>query len=265
MLVDTHAHIYLDRFEDDFDEVLTRAREAGVETIVQPAIDVPSIERAVELSRKHDGLWAMSAIHPSAVKDATDGDLDRVQELCAEPEVVAIGESGLDYYWDRSYDEKQHAYLRHHAFLAATLDLPLILHSRDKQDREEVYEDLVRILDEVRQDLDDPARLRGIFHCFVGPAWLAREAERLGFLLGLGGVLTFKNSGVDAIVEDVALDRIVLETDAPYLMPSPHRGERNEPAYTRLVAEKLAEVKGVSLEEVARATTANAEALFGLA
>ena len=264
MLIDSHAHVYLDRFEADFEAVLARASTAGVDCIVMPAIDVASIRRAIDLSEKYDGLYAMAAIHPSSVPEATEDDLESVAALCSHPKVVAVGESGLDYYWDRSFDAKQKDVFRWHIRLALDRDLPLILHLRDKKDRDEVHRDIVRLIDEERAVHPHAERLRGIFHCYTGPSWLAGEAERLGFLLGIGGVVTFKNGGLDKILPDVPLGRLVLETDSPYLAPAPHRGKRNEPAYTRLVAERLAEVKGVSVEEVARVTTANAEDLFGI-
>ncbi|MEM1095269.1 MAG: TatD family hydrolase [Bacteroidota bacterium] len=265
MLIDTHAHLYLDRFDADRDAMIERAKAAGVTRIVLPAIDVPSIHKAIALSEQHEGVWAMAAIHPSDVKDATDADFEAVRALCAHPKVIAVGESGLDYYWDRTFDAKQHDFLRRHIHLALDTDLPLIIHSRDKAKGEVVFPDLISIIDDARSSRPDGETLRGIFHCFGGPAWVADEAKRLGFLLGIGGTLTFKNSGVADVVAPIPLERLVLETDAPFLSPTPHRGKRNESAYTRLVAEKLAEVKGISLEEVAAVTTANAEHLFGLA
>ena len=264
MLIDTHAHLYLDRFKDDLDAVLARAQEADVRAIILPAIDVPSTYQALELCEQHEGLYAMAALHPSETQSATMADFEAVAELCDHPHVVAVGESGLDYYWDRSFSEKQYLFLRQHIRLAIEKDLPLILHSRDQKGSEAVFQDLARILDEERQTSDHPERLRGIFHCFGGPAWLAETARNLGFLVGLGGTLTFKNSGVADVARDVPMEQIVLETDAPYLAPAPHRGKRNEPAYTRLVAEKLAEVKETSVEEIERITTANAQRLFGL-
>ncbi len=260
IIIDTHAHIYHKRMLDDQPAMIQRAKDAGVEIIVMPAIDVASIHDALALCDAYDGLYAMSAIHPSDTKDATDEDFEAVAAFCDDPRVVAVGESGLDYYWDRTFDAKQQDFFRRHIHLAIEKDLPLILHMRDKQGRDEVHRDMVAILKEEKAD-----NLRGIFHCFGGPAWLIEEAAKLNFLLGIGGTLTFKNSGVADIVKDVPLSRIVLETDAPFLAPVPHRGKRNEPAYTRLVAEKLAEVKGVSLDEVAAATSANAKQLFGLA
>ena len=258
MLVDTHAHVYLDRFDDDRDAVLQRAREAGVEKIVLPAIDVPSIQQAVDLCDAHDGLYAMAALHPSEVKEASEEDLEAVREWCDDPRIVAVGESGLDYYWDRSFDEKQQEYFRRHIRLAVETDLPLIIHNREATD------DVLRILEEEKAASDTPERLRGILHCFVDPPEVAERARELGFWVGLGGILTFKNSEVDAYAAEIPLDQIVVETDSPYLAPEPHRGDRNEPAYVRHVAEHLAEAKGISVEEVERATTANAHEIYGL-
>ncbi|MEP0547984.1 MAG: TatD family hydrolase [Rhodothermales bacterium] len=264
-LLDTHAHVYLDRFTADLDAVVERARAAGVEAVVLPAIDVPSIHAALDLCARYPGyFYAMAALHPSEVKDATDADFEEVRALCDRPEVVAVGESGLDYYWDRSFNPKQHDYLRRHARLAIDTDLPLVLHNRDQKGSEASSRDLVEILTEERDRHPEGERLRGVFHCFGGPAWLAEAALDLGFHVGLGGTLTFKNGGVPEVIDAVPLERVVLETDAPYLSPEPHRGKRNEPAYVRHVAERLAEVKGVPLDEVEAVTTANARTLFRL-
>lgn len=265
MLVDTHAHLYLDRFAADEDAVIQRASAAGVSTILLPAIDVPSVHAALALCDRQPGTcFAMVALHPSAVKEATDDHFEEITRLAAHEHVVAIGESGLDYYWDQSYDQKQHDYLRRHARLAIETDLPLVLHDRDKQNSDRSSRDLVRILAEEKAAHPAGDRLRGVFHCFGPPQWLASEVMALGFHIGIGGTLTYKNSGVADAIAEVPLDRIVLETDAPYLAPVPHRGKRNEPAYVRLVAERLAEVRGLSLDDVARATTAAARALFAL-
>lgn len=257
-LVDTHVHLYLDAFEADRDEVVHRARQAGVVAMVLPALDVPSVHQALALCDRYPGLYAMAALHPSETKKATEADFEQIARLCEDPRVVAVGESGLDYYWDRSFEERQQQFFRKHIRLAIEKDLPLILHNR------EAAEDLVRILHEERAATSHPERLRGIFHCFTGPAWVAQAAAELGFLLGIGGVLTFKKSGLAELVRALPLEQVVLETDAPFLAPTPHRGKRNEPAFVRYVAEKLAELKGVSLEEVARITTANACKLFRL-
>lgn len=258
MLIDTHAHVYLDRFNRDFDEVMARARDAGVATIIMPAIDVASIHQAIELSERHEGLYAMSALHPSEVKEAGDVDFEAVREFCAHPKVVAVGESGLDYHWDRSFDEKQQEFFRRHIHLAAETDLPLILHNR------EATADLLRILEEEKRNLAHPERLRGILHCFVDDPETAARAADLGFLVGIGGIITFKNGGLDDVVARLQLQQIVVETDAPFLAPHPHRGKRNEPSYVRLVAEKIAEVKKIPIEKVEAVTTENARRLFGI-
>ena len=259
MIIDTHTHLYLDRFAPDRDAVVARARAAGVQRLILPAIDVPSIHQALDLCDRYKGVYAMAALHPSETKGATDEDFAAVADLCDDPRVVAVGESGLDYYWDRSFDARQHDFFRRHIRLAGEKDLPLILHIRDKKDRDEAHRDVVTLLQE-----EGAEGLRGIFHCFTGPAWVAEAAARLGFLVGLGGVLTFKNSGLAEIVEPIPMEQIVLETDAPFLAPAPHRGKRNEPAYTRLVAEKLAEIKNLPIEEIETITTENAVRLFGL-
>jgi len=258
MLVDTHAHIYLDRFDEDRDAMLQRARDASVEIIVMPAIDVPSIKQAVALCEQHEGLYAMAALHPSEIKEATDEDFEAVTTWCDDPHVVAVGESGLDYYWDRSFDDKQQAYFRRHIRLAIATDLPLIIHNREATD------DVLRILEEEKAASAHPERLRGILHCFVDPPEVAAKARALGFLVGLGGILTFKNSEVDDYVRDIPMEQIVVETDAPYLAPEPHRGTRNEPAYVRHVADTLARAKDVPIADVERITTANARRIYGL-
>ena len=262
MIIDTHAHIYHKRFDADQHDMILRAKEAGVDVIVMPAIDVASIGKALALCDQYDGLYAMSAIHPSDTKDATSEEFKAVVDYCDDPRVVAVGESGLDYYWDRSFDEKQHQLFRQHIRLAIEKDLPLILHMRDKQGRDEVHQDMVSILKEEKEASAAPDNLRGIFHCFGGPAWLVEEAIHLNFLLGIGGTLTFKNSGVADLVKEIPIEHIVLETDAPFLAPVPYRGKRNEPAYTAFVAEKMAEVKEMPVEEVVSITTSNAKRLF---
>lgn len=264
MLVDTHAHIYHKQFEGDLDGAVDRAREAGVQFVLQPAIDVASIGRALDLADRYKGFYAMAALHPSETRDARHVDFDAVKSAALDTRVVAIGESGLDYYWDLSFVDKQQESLRWHARLAMNADLPLVLHNRDKSGSEACAQDLVRILKEERAAHPEGGRLRGVFHCFGGPKWLADEALALGFYLGIGGTVTFKNGGVPEAIADVPLNRIILETDSPYLAPVPHRGKRNEPAYTRLVAERLAELRDMTLEEIASATTANARELFNL-
>lgn len=258
MLIDTHAHLYLDRFAEDRAAVLRRARDAGVDTIVLPAIDVPSIRQAVDLCEEYDGLYAMAGLHPSETDEATEADFEAVKEWCSHPSVVAVGESGLDHYWDRSFDDEQEAFFRRHIRLAMEVDLPLVIHNR------EATEDILAILEEEHVRADAPERMRGILHCYVDPPEVAERAWNLGFFVGVGGIMTFSNSEVGQYVEDVPLEHIVIETDSPYLAPEPHRGDRNEPAYVRHVAERLAEVKSLPVARVAEVTTRNARAIYEL-
>lgn len=258
MYIDTHAHLYHERFDEDRHEMIERAFEERVDKIFMPAIDLPSIREAIELSERYEGLYAMSALHPSETNKATDEDFQRVREFCDHPQVIAVGESGLDYYWDRSFDEAQQEFYRRHIRLAIEKDLPLVLHNR------EAAEDLVDILRAEVQAAPNGDRLRGVFHCFVGPKWVADAAVELGFHLGLGGILTFRNSDVAEALEEAPDDRLLLETDAPFLAPEPNRGKRNESAFLPHVAEKLAEVRGQSVEEIAEITSRNARELFSI-
>ncbi|MEM6784228.1 MAG: TatD family hydrolase [Bacteroidota bacterium] len=265
MLIDTHLHLYHRRYDVDRPAVIERAMQAGVARLLLPAIDVASIQEALALCDAFPGrVFAMAGLHPSAVKEATDADFDAAAVLARDPRVVAIGESGIDYYWDRSFSEKQHLYLRRHARLAIDADLPLVLHNRDQKNSEASSRDLIALLQEERAAHPLGERLRGVFHCFGGPKRVAEAVLDLGFHVGIGGTLTYKNSGVAEAIAAIPLDRIILETDGPYLAPVPHRGQRNEPAYVRVIAEHLASVLGVPFDEVARRTTRNAEQLFGL-
>ena len=258
MLIDTHAHLYLDRFEDDLEAAIDRAREAGVTRILLPAIDVPSVHRALELCERFDGLYAMAALHPTETKEATSSDSDAVAALCDDPHVVAVGESGLDYYWDRSFDERQQEFLRLHIRLARERKLPVVFHNR------EAFGDLIRIVEEEWGDSKEMYGRRGVFHCFTGTPEEAARIVRAGFVVGIGGIVTFKSAGLAECVRSIPLERIVLETDAPWLAPAPYRGKRNEPAYVRFVAERVALEKGVSLEEAAEVTSRTAREVFGI-
>ncbi len=258
MIIDTHAHLYLDQFDEDRDAVLRRAWGAEVDVVVMPAIDVPSIQQAVDLCEEYDGLYAMAALHPSETQEATEEDFEAVVNWCSHPSVVAVGESGLDYYWDRSFDDRQKRFFRKHIRLAIEADLPLVIHNRD------AAEDILAILEEEYVRAEVPEKMRGILHCYVDPPRIAERAWNLGFYVGVGGIMTFSNSDVDQYVEEVPLEHIVVETDSPYLAPEPNRGDRNEPAYVRHVAERLAEIKDLPLETVAEVTTQNARAIYEL-
>jgi len=262
MLIDTHAHIYDKQFDHDLDEVMERSREAGVNDIFLPAVDVSSVYKALDLAAQYEGVYAMAGIHPTHVLEATDQDFAEIARLCNEPNVLAVGETGLDYYWDKYYDERQMDFFIRHIHLASKMNLPLIIHLRDKQHQDQVHHDAIQSLE---KELPPHSKgHRGIFHCFTGPDWLPEAAENLGFLIGVGGAVTFKNSKVANMIQDVPLTQIVLETDAPYMSPVPHRGKRNEPGWTALVAQKIAEVKHCTVAEVAEITSRNARQLYGL-
>lgn len=263
MLIDTHAHLYDKRFEHDLDAVLLRAQEADVKRILLPAVDVASTHQALDLCARYEGVYAMAAIHPTHIPEANDDDFDEIIRLCDDPNTIAVGESGLDYYWDKYYDDRQPEFFARHIQLSAEKGLPLIIHLRDKQHCDHAHREAVQILEHELPPHENQHPL-GIFHCFTGPDWLPEAAAELGFLIGVGGAVTFKNSGVADMICNVPLSQIVLETDAPYMAPVPHRGKRNEPAWSVLVAQKIAEVKGCTATEVAEITSANARQLFGL-
>ena len=260
MLVDTHVHLYSDRYDPDRDAVIERARRAGVGVLLLPAVDAASIDAALALADAEPGVFVMAGLHPTYLADAGPDAFETVERISQDPRVVAIGETGLDYYWSRDHAETQRQSLDAHARLAARRGLPVVLHNRDQTGSDDCARDIVRILRDVRSS--ESGELTGVFHCFGGPDWLTAEAMDLGFYVGLGGTLTYKKSGVADAVRDVPLDRIVLETDGPYLAPTPHRGTRNEPAYVSLVAQALADARGLDLETVARRTTENAFRLF---
>ena len=265
MLVDTHVHLYSDRYDADRQAVIARSKQAGVDVLLLPAVDLASIDAALALADAEPGVFAMAGLHPTYLADAGPGAFERVERVSLDARIVAIGETGLDYYWSRDHADLQRQSLDAHARLAVRRGLPVVLHNRDQNGSDDCARDIVRILRDVRETEEGGERLAGVFHCFGGPDWLAAEAMDLGFYVGLGGTLTFKKSGVADAVRDVPLDRIVLETDGPYLAPAPHRGQRNEPAYVPLVAQALADARGLDLEAVARQTTENALRLFRLA
>lgn len=252
MIIDTHSHIYSPDFDDDRDEIIQRAKNNNIKKIFLPNIDSSSIEMLYNTEKLYPGMCiAMMGLHPCSVKENYLKELDIVESELSKRSFSAIGEIGLDYYWDKTFiNEQKEAFIRQ-MNLAKNFDIPIVIHSRDST------EDVISL---VRQEKSP--KLRGIFHCFGGSVEEAQQITDLGFLLGIGGVLTYKKSGLDQTLKHIDLRHIVLETDAPYLTPVPFRGKRNEPSYITFVAEKLAEAKGMSLEEVCRITTENAENLF---
>lgn len=248
-MIDTHCHIYTDAFDEDLTIVLDRAVDAGLTDIVMPSIDLNS--RAAMQRMEHDGLrfHPAAGIHPCDVKGAVDE--IALWKWAGEDRVVAVGESGLDYYWSTEHISEQKASFRFHCRMARELDKPLIIHNREST------HDMLQILSE-----EQDGRLRGVWHCFNGTEEEGLKAIDTGFHLGIGGVVTFKNAGVDKTVAKLPLDWMLLETDAPYLAPVPHRGKRNEPAYTSLVAVKLSAIFDKTLAEIDALTTETAKNLF---
>lgn len=263
MLVDTHSHIYSEEFDADREEVVHRARQAGVGRILLPAIDKESYDRQETLAASDTTLFRqMMGLHPSSVNENYLEDLGIArQRLFDSPDkYVAVGEIGLDLYWDTSYREQQKWVLEQQVRWALELNKPIALHVRNgKSDMENAYQEVFALLERCGD-----SRLRGVMHCFSGTMDDALRAVGMGFMLGIGGVLTYKKSLLPDIVRAIPLESLLLETDSPYLAPVPYRGKRNESAYVRAVAEKLAEVKNIDIETVEKITTANANTLFNI-
>ena len=254
-LIDTHAHLYSGKFDPDRSEMVQRAIDAGVARMYLPNIDAGSIDAMLALEAAFpEHCFAMMGLHPGSVQpDTYEQELALVEKHLGERVWAGVGETGIDLYWDKSTLDIQKISFARQIEWAKDLQLPVIIHSRESN--EECLE-----LVSAGQD----GRLRGIFHCFSGTLEQAMRMIDLGFMLGIGGTLTYSKSTLPEVLREVPLESIVLETDAPYLSPVPHRGKRNESAYVALVAEKLAEVKALTTEEIARATTRNALRMFGV-
>ncbi len=253
MLIDSHVHLDDLRYDTDRNAVLQRAEAAEVEAMVTIGCDLATSRAAVTLAQAYPQVFATIGVHPHEAKEIKEGWYEAFRSLARQPKIVAYGEIGLDYHYDHSPREVQRERFREQIHLARELALPLVIHTREAQ------EDTVTILRE-----EGAKDLGGVFHCFSGDAWLAKDALDLGFYLSFSGVLTFKNATMlRDIAKTVPLDRLMIETDCPYLTPVPYRGKRNEPAYVQYVAETLAEVRGNrSLESIARATMDNTKRLF---
>ncbi|MCQ6281857.1 TatD family hydrolase [Bacillus sp. EB600] len=254
MLFDTHAHLNAEEYKDDLDEVIARAQEAGVTHMVVVGFDRPTIEKAMELVDRFDFLYASVGWHPVDAIDMTEEDLVWIEELAAHPKVVALGEMGLDYHWDKSPKDIQKVVFRKQIQLARKVHLPVIIHNR------EATADIIEILKEEKAD-----EVGGIMHCFSGSPEIAQECVNMNFYISLGGPVTFKNAKrPKEVAAEIPLDKLLIETDCPYLTPHPYRGKRNEPGYVKLVAEQIAEIKGITYEEVAEVTSKNAKKFFGI-
>lgn len=264
MLTDTHSHIYAEEFDADRDDVVARAEQAGVGLILLPSIDKESYDRQEALAASRPDLFSqMMGLHPTSVGEDYRSDLELAHDkLFSNPDkYIGIGEVGLDFYWDTTYRRQQIEALEQQTGWAQELDKLLVLHLRNGKDGSadtDAYAEVFRLLERCAY------RGRGIMHCFSGTMADAERAAELGFLIGIGGSLTYKKSTLPDIVRALPLENIVLETDSPYLAPVPYRGHRNESAYVSLVAQKVAEIKGLSPDEVAKVTTANARRIFRL-
>ena len=263
-MIDTHCHIDDPQYQDELPAFLQQQKDGGVEAILVPGVDVHSIDTVLPLCAQYpDYLYPALGLHPEEVKDDWEQQWDairaKIEETRREGRLIAIGEIGLDYHWDTTYKEQQHIVFREQLLLARRLNLPVMVHIRD------AMEDTYRILHEVASLEDETLQpLRGVVHCFTGSREMAEKFIALGFYLGIGGVLTFKNCKLADTFRHIPLQHLVLETDAPYMAPVPHRGQRNESRWMTCVAERLADVYLVSTEDAKRVTTANAKALFGI-
>jgi TatD DNase family protein len=252
--IDSHAHIYSEQFKPDRDEVIRKATEAGVTKILMPNVDHTSIDEMLQTEAEHpDTCLAMMGLHPCSVQKHFEKELYTVENWLAQRKFIAIGETGIDLYWDKTFLPQQQEALQIQVDWAKKYNVPIVLHTRDAF--AEVFEIIER-----NQD----GTLQGVFHCFSGTAEEAQKVIKLGFYLGIGGVATFKNGGLDKVLPEVGLENLLLETDCPYLAPVPYRGKRNEPAYLPLIARRVAEIKGVLPEELAAASSANTKKLFNL-
>ncbi|MBO9131289.1 TatD family hydrolase [Bacillus sp. 165] len=254
MLFDTHVHLNATQFEEDLEEVIQRAREAGVSHVVVVGFDRETILKAMELTEAYDFIYAAIGWHPVDAIDMKDEDLEWIEELAVHPKVVALGEMGLDYYWDKSPQDIQKEVFRKQIRLAKKVKLPIVIHNRD------ATQDILDILKE-----ENASEVGGIMHCFSGSVETAKECIEMNFLISLGGPVTFKNAKKPKeVAAELPLEKLLIETDCPYLTPHPFRGKRNEPSYVKLVAEEIAAIKGITYEDVAKATSNNAKKLFGI-
>jgi TatD DNase family protein len=250
--IDTHAHVFAEQFQPDRNDIIARAIDAGVKEIYMPNIDHTSIDGMFEMEEKFRGTcFSMMGLHPTSVKKDFEKELYIVEEWLFKRKFVAVGEMGTDLYWDKSFWEQQKEAFKIQVGWAKKLKLPIVIHCRESMD------ETIALLEPLLGN-----DLTGVFHCFTGSLEQARKITSMGFYLGLGGVATFKNGGIDKIIPDLELDNLVLETDSPYLAPVPHRGKRNEPSYIPIIAEKIIGLKNISKEEFQAITTRNASRLF---
>lgn len=253
MYIDSHCHLDDQRYDEDRVAVIDSLREKKIEYVINPGCNMKSSMTSLELAEKYDQIYAAVGVHPHDAKELEEIGLDKLKELAKKEKVVAIGEIGLDYYYDFSPREIQKKWFKAQIQLAKEMNLPIIVHDRD------AHQDTFEIISELAQD----GKLRGVIHSFSASVEMAREYVKMGFFIGLGGVVTFKNAKKPKeVAEAIELEHLLVETDGPYLTPEPHRGKRNEPAYVRHTADYIAQIKGISPEKVAKETLENAKKLF---
>jgi len=254
MFIDTHAHLFYPNFEDDLDEVIERAKETGIDFILVPATDLETAQRVIMMTEKYEMIYGAVGVHPHETKDWDSSLINELEASAANNKIVAIGEIGLDYYYDYSPKEKQIKAFKAQIDLALKLGKPIIVHNRDSDD------DIMRIIDSYRG-----SGLKAQFHCFNSSLKNAIDLIHMGYMISFTGNITFKKADeLREVLKHVSIDQLLLETDSPFLTPVPHRGKRNEPAYVTYVAEKIAEVQGLSIDDVGRITSYNAFRTFGI-
>lgn len=252
--IDTHAHIYAEQFQKDLDTCISRAKDAGLSSILMPNIDIKSIEPMLQLEKDYPGYCIpIMGLHPCAVKENFEDDLAIIKKWLDQRDFIAVGEIGIDLYWDKTFFEQQVEAFKIQCQWAIERDVPIVIHARDSMS------ELIQVVSEIKTE-----KLRGVFHCFGGTVEEANQIIDLGFYLGIGGVATFKKAGLDQVLPHIDAKHLIMETDCPYLAPVPYRGKRNECSYIPIIGEKVASYTDYSIEEIAAATTANAQNLFAL-
>ena len=249
-LIDTHSHIYYDKYKEDFDEVLKRAEDNNLKNIICVGVDIESSEKSILLAEKYNMIYSTAGYHPHESKDANENYLEKLEQLLNHEKVVAVGEIGLDFFYNHSDKKTQVKIFNEQIELANHLNMPCVIHNRNSDK-------------ELLESLKQQKIKKGVIHCFASNIKFAKELLNLNLFLSFTGLLTF-NKELESVVKEIPLKKIMIETDSPYLTPKPHRGKRNEPFMVKYVAQKIAEIKKISIEEVANVTTKNAVEFFGL-